>query len=351
MKRLLFILVSLLVVTGLFANFTPYGSARLGFFYNIEDEDWCGVKDGYMYKDMHVFSSFFGFDYTVGNTTAKIELGFDDYGLNLPSFRAFWAKHQFDGWSLMAGLDDAGTLMLAQQAGFGDNDLIALGALISDAMPMVRFEMDNGFYASLIQNNFSDPYFHYEYDALIPKINLGYKMDFDAIKIHPSVAFQMHNENEEYHKFLYGDDYDTEAFMSWVFGVLFEYDATPFNVKLHANFGANTGLMGYVNHAYAGPVWDGEEYVDAMTFGGFLTFGYDINDDLNINLGFGYSSTTIDIDAIEDDAIMGLYLQGIYKFSDNFSIVPEFGMIMPQDLGDFERGSVMYFGTQLRFEF
>ena len=343
MKRILFVVVLVVMAVGLFAQITPYGSARIGYWYENRDKDMLGGDDSRLSLNYGLQSnSRFGVNFKHDNLIGKVEYG---TGVNL---RLLYAKQSFGSWSLLIGQDNDGTNQYANQVWGTDNGLIGYGAVDGGRNPQIKMEMDNGFYAALIRPNTSyDPANQsYAIDALIPKINLGYNMKMDDLKIMPTFMMQMYNYNKDF-----SANENDASVLSWLFAATAEYNAEPMLVKAHLNYGSNTGNMGY-----AGPsnlaVWDSakKETIDTATLGGFLMFGYDVSPTMNINTGVGFASSSND-KFEEDDARMAFYIQANMRLQ-KLRIVPEIGMINHMDDIDGEsEGSMLYFGTQLRFDF
>jgi len=367
MKRLIIITIITLMCGVLLAEFTPYGSARLNYFFNMYNQDFMlyetGVDEGRITND-HVLSagSNIGFDYELDNLTANVEFFTDTTG-EIGIF-TLWAKYSFDGWSLLAGQAEDGTCHVAEQTWGDDAGLIGYGAAYGDANPQIRFDMDNGLYIALLMptepedddavvdalanatGSSADDIIS-SIDKLIPKINLGWDIAInEELSIMPTVVFQMYKYNKDFSG--YTDDITVT---SWLGALTLEYATEDFSAKLQFNYGNNTGNMGYEGPANLAE-WDAttKEVVDTTTMGGFLMLAYDLADTFNLNLGAGYTASSND-QWDNDDARMACYLQGVWSF-DDFSIIPELGMINEMnDIDDNARGNIMYGGLQLRYDF
>jgi len=382
-KTILIILCSMLVVS-LFAEFTPYGSARVNYFLNKYDKNHENSGDIGKSRTVADYvlsaSSSFGVDYELDSITANVEFAVknDDNGENIGiDIFTLWAKYQFDGFSLLAGLAEDGTCHTAEQLWGEELGLIGYGATYGDANPQIRWEMDNGLYFALIMPytdddpvsvNLSDIPTTTEEELeiitdsieyIIPKINLGMDISIsDDFKIMPSVVFQRYTYNKEFS----GLSKDVTV-TSWLGALTLEYAIEPASIVVQFNCGQNTGNMGYEGSGNVA-LWEVpnesgvnvEKLINTTTFGGFLALGYDLSEAFNLNTGVGIASS-MNKQWDNDDAHMAAYLQGIWKF-DDFSILPEVGMIMemnePYQNDDHEnipRGSNMYGGLQLRYEF
>jgi len=227
--------------------------------------------------------------------------------------------------------------------------------------------MDNGFYvAAMPAKTGSDPAGNAAgIDAIVPRFNIGYDMDLmdGNLKLYPTVVFQTYGYNEDF-----GTGHDGSV-MSWLGAITADFKADDFTLRAHFNIGANTGNMGYrfglgqagAHSRDANPNrarWDADknETIDATTMGLFLMAGYDVTKTMNVNLGVGFASTSHD-DFDNDATRIGAYLQCVFR-AQRLRITPELGMMMDGDsvMNDAEGksvslGSMMYVGTQLRYDF
>jgi hypothetical protein len=285
-------------------------------------------------------NSRFGINFKHDGLTGKVE--YDATG----SLRLLYGKQQFDGWSLLVGQDVDGTSILANQLWGNDLNLGGWGAVDGKRKPQIKFAMDEGFYIAFMKPVLDrNPAGNQAgIDALIPKVNVGYNVDLGDIKLYPTALFQMYSYNEDF-----GMGHDGDV-MSWLAAISMDWKLNDLTLRVHGNFGANTGNMGYAGPSnYA--LWDAVENTtnDVMTMGGYLMVGYDINPELNLNLGVGYAASSND-DWDDDHARLAFYLQGKFLVAPKVSITPEFGMMM-DDLNADNSGTHMYFGAQLRFDF
>jgi len=356
MKRLVTGLLVLALSGVLFAQASPfsfYGSARSGFFYVNEtfEEDSDPESRLSLYDDNLIqANSRFGFNYKKDNVTGKFEIGADS------SVRLLWGKYDFDGFTLLAGKDEVfgGTRMDSNQKYKSDKGLVGYGAVDGGKLPQIRFGfMEDALYLALIKTDTSsDPAGDASaIDALIPKINLGWKGDLnDDMNLHVTFMLQMFSYNKDFGP-------SEASVMSWLGGLT--YDAAFSDVmklRVGGYFGSNIGNMGFATEPGATLDAD-DETVDVTSMGGYLTFNYDLTDQFGIGVGVGYASTAItdDVNDAGDDYAddrMAFYLQFPYKTLGSFTITPEVGMAMEmKNKADKDAGSSMYFGAQLRYDF
>ena len=345
MKKILLVVVLVVMCMSIFAQvqITPYGSARVGFWYTVTDEDYA-LDPERTQMDFNLQSnSRFGVNFQNDALTANVELGANG------TIRFLWGRQKFNNWSLLVGLTEDGTNQGARQVFGGDNMLRGWGAVYNGRNPMVRFEMDNGLYLAMIRPyTGSDPAGNPDaIDALIPRINLGWNLAHKTVRLQPTFVLQMYDYNE--------DRGQEGSVMAWLGALTFDYNENKFGTKVHVNYGVNIGQMGYGAFMQGHPVnagWDPieNETVDITTLGAVFTAGWDFTPNFNMNFGVGYVSSDMD-DWEETDDRMAFYLQAVFK-AKNLRIIPEVGMLdyMDNQAGD-SRGTVMYFGTQLRLDF
>jgi len=230
MNRILLVVALIAVNMCLFAQITPYGSARMGYWLNMYDEDHrLGER---MTNDLMLqVNSRFGVDFKNGDFTGKVEFG---VGTNVP-LRFLWARQQFNGWSLLVGQDNDGTSSYASQAWGHDNCLIGYGVVDGSRNPMVRFRMDNGFYlAAMPAKTANDPAGNAGgIDAILPRLNIGYdlRLDNGNINIHPTFVFQMYSYNDDF-----GSKIDGTV-TSYLFGGTASYRMNALTLTGHFNYG------------------------------------------------------------------------------------------------------------------
>ena len=344
MKRSLFIILSLVVCAGLFAQVSPYGSARMGFFYEMQDEFWNGNGESRIVNtyDMQA-NSRFGVDFKKDEFKGKVEFGYN--GGN-PNVRFLWAEQQFDGFSILAGQEEDGFNKRSTQVGFGDNALKGYGWIDGGRVPQIKFKLDGGFYLALIkQNAINASGATGSIDALIPKINLGYDWKIDSDKqFYITAGFQMYSYNEDF------GPHDGSV-TSFAGALTWDQRADALRYRVHGFFGQNARNMGLSGNI-KGAVWNAvdNETFDVTTIALFADMGYDISDTFNLGFGVGYQQDSGD-DAIGDDALanLGFFVQGVFKM-ENLRLTPEVGYLM-QDMNNDDPWTNIYFGCQLRYDF
>jgi hypothetical protein len=209
-------------------------------------------------------------------------------------------------------------------------------------------------------NKFVD-WYKDSFDYLIPRINLGWNIEKGDFKIYNTASFQMFEENLK----VTGR---ARCYTSWLLATTMDWKKNDFSVRLHGNYGANTGYMGIPGPSsfveQKKTLVEGAppkiENSDTYTYGGFLHLGYDLNEKLSFGGGIGYSESTNEAwEASRGDATktradypaqMAFYLNSTIKWQ-NFKLIPEFGMIFDDYSSKRSSPNHTYFGTQLRMDF
>ncbi len=347
MKRVIFVTVVLALVacTAFAQDFKAYGSARLGYWYEMPGKEM--NSNGESDFDLNYFlqsNSRFGVDFKKNDLTAKVEYG---TGVNL---RLLWARMNMGSFDLLVGQDYDGLNEYAAQVYDNDKGLIGYGAVDGKRNPQVKFLFPSGLYFALIQPNLTSPTGFsgsVESDVLLPKLNVGYKMNMDNIYIHPTLMLQHFSYSKDDNASL-GDD---ATVLSYLLAVTGQMDMDPMMLKAQLNFGSNTGNMGIDGPSnYA--IWDNvkNEIKSTSTFGLFIEGAYKMSEAMAFDGGLGYASSSND-DWDKSDGRMSLYVQANMKVK-KLQVIPEIGMLneMKNHAGNKE-GSMPYFGTQLRVDF
>jgi len=344
MKRFLLVVALVAICVWAFAEITPYGSARIGYWLENYDKDASGYGDSVLESNYFLQNnSRLGINFKQGDYSARGEInGAADTGLRL-----LWAKQEFVGWSLLIGQDDFMGVHKANQVYGSNMDLVGYGAIDGARRAQVRANWDNGIYLAALPPNMISPVgAPNRAEFLFPMLNLGYTYATEDYSIAPAVVFQMFQYDKKKN-----NDRDGSV-MSMLGAVTGSYNLEPVVLKASVNFGINSGNMGFGgSENQAGWDPDKEETLDTTTLGGWLTACWFLNETVNFTVGGGYAMSSYDIDDAEDDTRMSFFVQSELQFG-NFKLIPEVGMLNDMDdiFGEKE-GSMMYFGTQLRLDF
>ncbi len=352
MKKILVASLAILILVSVSlsgqAHFTPYGSARIGYWYENEDEDWSGLPDGsFNMKYFLQGNSRFGARFKEGDKNGRIEFG------GTGNIRLLWASYNMGSYTILIGQD--GT-MLTQTGTMGwnsDNNFVGWGAIDNSRRAQMRFDFDNGFAFALVQPQLTDievPGDHnYSQDKniLLPKVNFGYKGEIaDNMTLHGAFGLNTYQYDDNAGNF-------DETVMSYVAGLLLDMKFDDIGIKLHGNYGQNTGNYGLGSQTYNKALWDAvnDEMINVITMGGFGELSYKMSSKTLLTMGASY--TMSDSDMFEDtDSAMAAFGQIRYDIGNGFRISPEIGLLdRMENRNGQSQGSLLYFGTQLRMDF
>ncbi|MBN2033342.1 MAG: porin [Deltaproteobacteria bacterium] len=374
MKKFAIILLAL----GLVAAFTlpamaeikPYGSMRLGIFWENHDYDnnaynpgWTNDNDdsGIMMDISDI--SRFGAKGTVGEIFGHIELGLigqenaTGYTAAMDNLevytRLIYGTWDFGGGTLTVGQDYTPITFISNQEGpgiFDDNNVqsydlqnafIGVGCLWDSRVPQIRLNLDNGLYVMIAQPDDPEPAgagrtAGGDRDANLPKMMVGYDYKAEGLFISPGLAYQTIDYNDK----AVGGSFDDDI-TAWIAFVKATLDLGAVNFKLAAHYGenlANYAISGRTN-PYNGGVNAAAAYVkpdysveDAECWGGFIQAAFPI-DPYTLRLGWGYSSSQVDnigdpdgdgLNNTNEDELMGFFVNLKIPITDNFSATPEF---------------------------
>lgn len=351
MKRLIVFLLVLGISAGLFAGIDFYGQARSGLWYEFQDEDYTGGETKTKMDLLLYRNSRLGFNFTSENYFAKAEIGFSTNVV----LRHLYGEYSFKDFKLLAGktftgFADFGSQVVACVYSY-DNLLIGYGLYYDGSQPQIRLSLKNGLYFILMQPQTIDPagLGSEAIDAVIPKLNLGYKANFGNIYVHPTFGINL----AQYNKDMTGGI--DESILAYVGAVTLKYQDGPYSFKAQINFGQNTfdyGIRGCTAvYADADVDSSGVEIYDIANFGGYAEIGYMINDKTSIKTGFGYNGS--DSDKLDEtDGASTVFFQVIQKLADNVILIPEVGLLndMEDGMGNKE-GARSYFGAKLQMNF
>ena len=346
MKKVILVLFVVCITSWVLAlDFTPYGSARLGYWYEAQGEDYNGnPASRFLLNYQFQTNSRFGVDIKKDVLGGKVEFGAYD-PVNL---RLLYATYNFGSKVLLIGKDYTGFNEYASQVYGSDLNLIGYGALDESRRGQIKLTFDEGYYFALIQPNLAtDPKGagSSAIDVILPKVNVGYKMNMGKLYLHPTMGFQTYSYNKD----ITGVD---DGVTSFVLACNAAYDMKPLVVKGQLSFGINEGNYG-ISGPSTGAHWDTvkNELNSASTIAFFGEADYKYTEKVSFAGGLGLASTSRDDLKEQNDSQMGLFVNAKVLIQ-KLQLIPEIGMINNmKDGNDGEQGSEFYFGTQLRMDF
>lgn len=355
MKKFLLVSLVMLLAVSAMAEINFYGQVRSGLWYEIQNEDMTGSDNVKVELDSELYtSSRLGIDFTLDTITSKIEMGL---GSSNVSLRLLYAQFPVGDFQVLVGQNYTGFNFLSNQASHcnsgSDDSLIGYGAAFDGRKNQIRLTHKSGFYGMLLEPVKIDPIgtsTEMEINAIIPKINLGYKTKLENIELAPSFGFVISQYNEDFSNF-------NEEMFAYVAAISVCYKTDEFYFKGNLNVGQNTkdyGIIGkQIQGSYAQLDSTGTKYTifDATNGGGYGEFGYNLDEKKMIVAGLGFVTSNRD-DFKQEDSAMSAFAQLNYKLNNNVSIIPEVGIIdnMEDCNGDVE-GAVYYLGTKFQINF
>ncbi len=358
MKKAILVFLAIGFMATMFAaEITPYGSARLGYWYeNLSKENSTdGNVTGKSFMRLNYAlqgNSRLGVKFKNDALTGQVEYGAKDGTANV---RLLWGKYDFGTWALLFGQDYTGFNEYASQVYGGDNDLIGYGAADEGRQAQVRVEMKTGLYFALIKPALVDPSGYtgtgHMKNVMMPKINVGYKMNMGNLYFHPTFGFNTYSYNKE------GASADTITYdhsvTSWILGLTAKSTMDAISIKGHLNYGQNIKNYGISTATNNGAYYtaDDNKVNDVSTLGLFVEGSYKMNDTMTPTIGLGMvSSSNSDWD--KSDGAMAIFAQLNYKMNKSLCFIPEIGIQDRQkNAGGDKEGSLFYFGTQMRVDF
>lgn len=372
----LVLLLFVVLISSLSAEFNAYGSARVGFWYDMQNKDLTGGESRTVFHHNLYTNSRFGVNWKSDSIAAKAEFGFANDGAVL---RHLWAEYGCGNMKVMVGQNFTGLSDLGSQSTsiiYGlDNLLFGYGAVYDVRHPMVKLTLNDMIYIMLMKGinpagnnpfgvdktNISWKYKELpDFDDLkvtIPKINLGMKINFDKFYIHPSFAIALAQYNKDF-AFIeyYNAETDTitvkqildDTIMAYVFALTGKFDASKFAVKFQINYGQNIADYGVKTAVVGNSMWSVDKVENATTMGGYFQCSYTVCPKAVITAGLGYTSGDRK-DLTDPDTASTAFLQSNIKLHENLSIVPEVGLIdeMEDGMGNKE-GTHTYFGFKMQ---
>jgi hypothetical protein len=333
MKKIAISLVALALALFLavpaMADVTPYGSVRLGTFWQIHDQKAGAADDQDLVMPFGDFSRF-GAKFKTGDISGHVELGLKGAEDNNTVYqRLLYGVWDFGGGTLLVGQDYCPYTFISDQRAPGFYDLenyfIGFGCLWNSRQPQIKLKLANGFYAALIQPDTSVPVGAAatgDTDVIAPKVCVGYEFKTEGLMLNPGVA---------YNTYIFDDSNagitDREMVESYLVYLNFKAALGLVDLKGSIHYGQNVGSFGITGRsasadAHVNAAADGIE--DSDCYGGYLQAAVKV-DSATVTVGCGYVSDENDEAAVDADADeqMSYFINAKIPLADTFFIVPE----------------------------
>jgi hypothetical protein len=207
---------------------------------------------------------------------------------------------------------------------------------------------------SVVTDNNGDP------DQVLPKIEAGWGMSFDAWNFNLMGGFQYYSI-EDVQSSIAGNGRDDIDVTSYTLGGDVGFNFGPGYVKGALSYGQNIGNANWGIPGLAGSTsgqgglaqWDGDDDTnDTYTFQGALVGGLKVSDMLSFEAGFGYRADQTDSGADRDTAPYAFYVQSVIALAPGVYIIPEVGYYDYDNNADGDdAGSLIYVGGKWQINF
>lgn len=366
-----------------------YGNARMTTFYESRDfGDGLNAaetddSDAETLWDLQG-NSRVGATIKAENISARFEFGVTEANV---SSRRIYGTWNFGSGTMKVGKDYSPTSQfISGQVFDGDLGLLGIGTSYSSRNGQIAFTF-GGFEVALVTDNASlinglaeartvgvttsgaagvvvgviDDV-NGDVDAVLPKLELGWGMSFDAWNFNLMGGAQYYSIEDVQSKITANGTDDLDV-TSYVIGGDIGFNFGPGYIKAALSYGSNIGNAGWsipggVNGrdgTYQGglAVWDDDDDTnDTTTFQGALVGGMKVSDMLSFEGGFGYRSDVTDGGSERDTKPWGAYVQSVIALAPGVFIIPEVGYydFENNNAGD-EAGSLFYLGGKWQINF
>ncbi len=371
MKKL-FVIFAVIGMVGMFAATTMaadwsfYGSARMGTWWVTEDKkgdeemDLAWAEQG---------NARIGARVAVSDTlSGRFEYGVSGGNANQ---RLLYADWDFGAGVMRVGQAYApGNIFISNQVFGSDNNILNFGGMYSGRVEEISFKFAKIFEIAFIQP--STGYLEGYYDGVNdptaggPGDDGGTNIDITIPKIEAALVYNQENwwvqgtfgyqtmKAKDETAGIAGVDVDVTSYMYGVGGM---FNMAGFYVGAVVMGGSNVDPYGlYVStDATPTPTADANGKItgtdDTTTLGYNLVLGYTINDMLTVEGGWGYISSDND-NYDKADAATAYYINLPITLAPGVSITPEFGVEdQLKDANDVDEGSDTYFGAKWMINF
>jgi hypothetical protein len=326
------------------ADWSLYGSVRMGTFYDNGDDEYNNDDDGTTWDLTGV--SRIGGNVKADAIGGRFEFAVDDTaGVTT---RLLYATYNFGAGTLLLGqtYGPTASTFLSNQVYGGDSDLLNCGMAFDGRRPQISVTV-KGLTVALQKNHagtaLGAP--SNDVDITLPKIALKYAFKKDNVWANIFAGYQTY-EIEEAAK-----TYDVDSYVAGIGGGVTLGKAY---VKAGAFMAQNAGQYGLWQLGDDDADYDAvnDEIVDNDTFGAQLIAGLKASDKLAFEAGVGYVAHELDASGSEKDEAMVYYAQATYTFIPGVFVVPEFGITdLKEDASEADEGKNTYFGAKWQINF
>ena len=362
---LLAVTLALFLAVPAMAEFNPYGSVRIGTFWQTytpsDGMELLGADDDSdLVMDLGNYSRF-GAKVMTGDIAGRVEFGFKGDTADACS-RLLYGTWDFGSGTLLVGQDynpytnisaqiapapikDPFDVTAAGTSQYNDldNGFIGYGCLWDVRDPQIRVDMTNGLYVSFIKPE-APSMAGMNTNVTMPKICVGYKYKAEGISLNPGVAYN----TVEYENVGWSED-----FASYLVYLNGKAPLGMADIQWSLHYGQNLGnfgLKGREAAAYA-QVDAAGDVEDSDCFGGYVQVAFPV-DPATITLGYGYVQSENDVLGKDEDAQSSYFVNAKIPIADTFFVVPEISFYDGMDdANGNEEDDVLYVGLKWQMDF
>ncbi len=352
------------------AEWSFYGSARVKTF-SYDDDKMSGLApnpgvNGFDDRDT-VWSmqgtSRFGANVSAGDISGRVEIRETD------EFRVMWGEWDFGAGKLGIGKNYTPVNMFySQQAAYDEIAMLNTGGLYTGADGMIRFRFQG--LADMIDLDFAliEPGTSNEWensaaadfstnftgintdtDYTLPQIEARMLVNWGALQAEFNGGWVEFEETA-----IVGGAERTYDLEGWILAMGLKYAMGPFYANGNIHTGENNSLLGQFLFDAAMPQYDAvnDTIVDRDHWGWHLVAGFNVNDLLALEAGYGENQMEPNQQNLIDDEVAAYYLQARVTPAKGLVIIPEIGKRdYKNDINGNDEGDSVYFGAVWKISF
>ena len=369
MKKLLVILAAIAMVgtfaaTTIAADWAMYGSARMGTWYVTEDKK--GDEEGDLAWGEQGNARFGARVKASDAVSGRMEFGVSGGNANQ---RLLYADWNFGPGRMRIGQAYApGNIFISNKVYGDDGNNLNFGGLYTGRQEEISFKFNiveialikpSTGYESALSDAVNDPNAPADpslnIDVMIPKIEAAVVYGQENWWVQGSLGYQTYTVKDTA-DFGNGDVNVDVDITSMVYGVGGMFNMAGAYIGAVVMGGTNAGVYGSWHETAAAPTpkvsGNGSiDIDDTTTFGWNLVVGYNINDMLKVEAGYGWIQSDND-QYDKADAAQAFYVNLPISLAPGVTITPEFGVEdQMKSAADTDQGSDTYFGAKWMVNF
>ncbi|NVM22446.1 MAG: porin [Desulfobacterales bacterium] len=359
---LLALTVAVFLAAPAMAEFSPYGSVRLGTFWKTHEPAAPGADtDSDLVMPFGNYSRFGG-KFKTGDISGHVELGLKgaEDG-NAVYQRLLYGKWDMGGGTtLLVGQDYCPYTHISAQVSPGFYDLenyfIGYGCLWNGRQPQIRLDTAGGLYAGLIrpqvpgknaaglQKGPSGATAGGDLDVTMPKICVGYKIKGEGMMLNVGIG---------YNTYKYKEGTFSESVTSQIIYLNGKMALGPADLKFSVHTGQNVGDFGISGRetAAVARVDAGGELENSTCMGYYVQAAFKV-DPATITVGYGSTKSENDNWGTDADTQSSYFVNAKIPIAKTFFVVPEYSIYDGGDKYDGgEDDDYSYMGVLLQMNF